>query len=120
MEGLGQKLKNLRGKRYTQKEVSEATGIPISTLAAYENSLRQPALDNLRTLAKFYGVSPGYLLEDNETSSYPIPHELWEIYHEVTQRPNLKLLFKEGTGLTEEDVVLICQLIATIKKKPVS
>jgi len=114
MEGIGRKLKNLRGKRFTQKEVSESTGIPISTLAAYENNIRQPALDNLRTLAKFYGVSPGYLLENNE-SNPNIFFELLEIYQEVSSRPNLKLLFKEGTKLSEDEITLICQLIQTIK-----
>lgn len=114
MQGIGRKLKNLRGKRFTQKEVSKATGIPISTIAAYENNLRQPALNNLRTLAEFYGVSPGYLLENNEPNSGISP-ELWEIYHEVSYRPNLKLLFKEGTKLSEEEITLICQLIRTIK-----
>lgn len=116
MKGIGKKLKSLRGKRYTQREVAQATGIPISTIAAYENNIRQPSLDNLRTLAKFYGVSPGYLLEDDKSGTERVPPELQEIFREVTQRPNLKLLFKEGKKLTEDELLLICQLIKTIKK----
>lgn len=118
LKGIGQKLKKLRGYRYTQKEVSQATGIPASTIAAYEINIRQPSLDNLRVLANFYEVSPGYLLGDEASPTSAIPSELWEIFQEVTQRPHLKLLFKEGQKLTEDEILVICQLIATIKKKP--
>lgn len=118
MEGLGLKLKALRGKQYTQKQVSEATGIPISTITAYENNTRQPGLNNLRTLASFYGVSPGYLLNDDKSLINNLPQDLREIFLEVTNRPSLKLLFKEGKKLTEEEVLLICQLIGRIKKGP--
>lgn len=114
MQGIGRKLKQLRGKLYTQKEVSEATGIPLSTIAAYETNLRQPSLDNLRTPASFYKVSPGYLL-DNESSG-TFPPELQEIYHYITERPDLKLLFKEGRELGDEELKLICQIIKSIKK----
>lgn len=40
--------------RYTQREVSEATGIPFSTYVAYEMGYRNPSLNNAKKLADFF------------------------------------------------------------------
>ena len=48
-------LKQLRKEiRYTQREVSEGTGIPFSTYVAYELGYRKPSLKNAKKLAAFF------------------------------------------------------------------
>ena len=48
-------VKELRKElRYTQKEVSELSGIPFSTYVAYEMGYRKPSLENAKKLAKFF------------------------------------------------------------------
>ena len=48
-------LKQLRKEiRYTQKEVSEGSGIPFSTYVAYEMGYRKPSLKNAEKLAQFF------------------------------------------------------------------
>lgn len=50
---IGNKLRSLRGER-TLKEVSDATGIDISTLGMYEIGQRVPRDNNKIVLADYY------------------------------------------------------------------
>ena len=62
---IPKRLKDLRvsEKRISLQELSDATGIPSSTLGNYEKdeNIDMP-LDNLITLANFYNISTDYLL----------------------------------------------------------
>ena len=53
---IGRELRRLRGDR-TMQEVSDATGINVSTLGMYEIGERVPRDANKITLANYYGVS---------------------------------------------------------------
>lgn len=58
-------LQDLRQlNRYTQVEVAEKTGMPFSTLVAYELGYRKVPVDRALALAEFYGVK----VEDIEFS----------------------------------------------------
>ena len=62
---IPERLKDLRvaEKRMSLQELSDATGIPCSTLGSYEKDENvDMSLDNLLTLADFYHVSTDYLL----------------------------------------------------------
>lgn len=61
---MGEKLKKIRGDR-TLKDVSEATGIKISTLSNYENDYRTPKDNNKKILCKFYEESIEKIFFDN-------------------------------------------------------
>lgn len=56
MADAGSRLRQLRGIR-TRTGVSNETGIPYSTLQAYEEGRRKPSGANMRKLADYYGVS---------------------------------------------------------------
>lgn len=48
-------LKQLRKEiRYTQKEVSDCSGVAFSTYVAYELGYRKPSLSQAEKLAKFF------------------------------------------------------------------
>ena len=54
---IAERLRDLRGRRRTIKEVSNACGISPSTLSMYENGERVPRDEVKIRLAKFYSVS---------------------------------------------------------------
>lgn len=56
MVKAGKRLRELRGIR-TRSGVSRQTGIPYSTLQAYEEGKREPAGQVKQKLSDYYGVS---------------------------------------------------------------
>lgn len=61
-----EKLISARGKR-SQKEVANAVNISVSALGMYESGQRVPRDDVKERLAKYYGMTVGFLFYD-ETS----------------------------------------------------
>ena len=57
----------------TLKEVSENTGIPITTLSGYKKNQRAPKKKNAQLLSEYFEVSIPYLLgyEENSTANKP-------------------------------------------------
>lgn len=56
------RIKELRkNKNVTLQEVSEKTGISITSLSLYENEQRNPKIQPWQKLASYFGVSVGYL-----------------------------------------------------------
>ena len=53
----------------TLKEVSENTGIPITTLSGYKKNQRAPKKNNAEILAKYFGVSVAYLMGIDDAPS---------------------------------------------------
>ena len=50
-------MKELRKQqRYTVNDVVTGTGIPFSTITAYDNEYRSPSLQNAKKIAEFFGV----------------------------------------------------------------
>ena len=55
--------KRVRKRRsLTLKQVSEVTGIPLTTISQYENGERKPKRETLEKLSNYYGVDPKILL----------------------------------------------------------
>lgn len=65
MEGIGTRLRKLRGSK-SITEVANAIGIAQSTLSMYENGERIPRDSIKIKLAKYYGVSIETLFFTNE------------------------------------------------------
>ncbi|MDE6059130.1 MAG: helix-turn-helix domain-containing protein [Clostridia bacterium] len=63
MKDLGQKLKDLRlEKGLTQAEVSKKLGLTRTAIANYELGIREPSLEILKKICKFFEVSSDFLL----------------------------------------------------------
>ena len=91
---MGEKLRNLRiEKRLTQKQVAERIGLAISTVSSYESGSRYPSYEVLVRLAHIFHVSADYLLGMTETRNIDV------------------------TGLTEEEVDVVSQLVEMLRKK---
>lgn len=63
MTSLGKRLIKLRKKKnLSQKDAAELIGISNANLSRYEKEERTPNQEMITNLAKFYNVSPSYLL----------------------------------------------------------
>ena len=64
---MSNRLRELRKQQgFTLSDVSNGTGLPISTIASYEQGYRNPKYSSLEALADFYNVSLAYLINDND------------------------------------------------------
>lgn len=105
MSVLGDRLREMRKKRgLTQREVAEPIGIAVSTLGMYESGKREPDVDTLKKLARFFNVTVDYL-----TGS-----EMEELSPEEQLRRLGALL--RGSGATDEDVETIMRLLESRRK----
>lgn len=93
MVNMGEKLRFLRiEKNLTQKQVADRIGLAISAVSSYESGSRYPTYDTLIKLARMFHVSTDYLLG-------------------ITDKRNIDV-----TGLDDEDVGLISQLVDKLRK----
>lgn len=73
MASFGDKLKTLREKHgKKQEEVANFLNISRSTVSNYESGNREPDMENIKTLSKFFDVSSDYLLGLSEISKRPL------------------------------------------------
>lgn len=67
MEQFGERLAKLRdGKKLTQEGLAKILHISKSSLAMYEINKREPNIDTLVKIARYFGVSLDYLLTGKE------------------------------------------------------
>ena len=118
---LGEKLKMLRKKKNkTTQEVSKEINIGRSSLANYENDLRNPDYDTLKLLSNFYNASIAELLDEEPKDTFTseelkdkIPQEFKELFGEE----GLKYI-KFAKKMKEEDITpeMLEDLLETLKK----
>jgi transcriptional regulator with XRE-family HTH domain len=64
---LGQKLKKLRTEKgLTQKDLADQLHVTFQTISKWEGDTNEPDIATLKELAKFFGCSFDYLLNDDE------------------------------------------------------
>ena len=62
---LGEKIKQLReSKKYSQEELADLLKVHSVTISKWENGTQEPRVKRLNELAKIFGVSNEYLLND--------------------------------------------------------
>jgi len=99
---IGQLLKSLRKERNLNLvDVEKATSIGKSSISEYENDKVSPSIDNLAILAKFYEVSTDYLLGVEKKYEFERT-----AFHTTSV-----------DGLDEDDVMLVENLIKSLKEK---
>ncbi|MBQ8615829.1 MAG: helix-turn-helix transcriptional regulator [Clostridia bacterium] len=60
---MNKRLKKIReGRGVSQREVANAIGITISGYSNYEQGIREPSIEIIIKLCKFFNVSADYLL----------------------------------------------------------
>ncbi|MFC7528272.1 helix-turn-helix domain-containing protein [Actinoplanes sp. GCM10030250] len=100
LNGVGPRLRDLRQRReITLTQLSETTGISVSTLSRLESGARKPTLELLLPLARAYQVSLDELVDAPETGdprvrARPIERH-GRTYIPLTRRPGGLQAFKQ-------------------------
>ena len=90
---MGEKLYSLRiEKKLTQKQLAAWIGLAFSAVSSYESGSRYPSFETLIKLARIFHVSTDYLLG-------------------LTERRSIDV-----TGLTDEEIELVSQLVDKLRK----
>ncbi len=91
---LSTRLKELRENLHLrQDQVAQLMGVNKNAISTYENGTREPSLGMLVRLASLYRVSTDYLLGKSNNRMVDL------------------------SGLSEEEAMLVCQLVETMTKK---
>lgn len=60
---FGEKLQELRtGKNLSQIQLAKILNLDKSTISGYENNIRLPSLDTLKSIARFFHTTTDFLL----------------------------------------------------------
>jgi transcriptional regulator with XRE-family HTH domain len=112
LDGVGARLRALRTKRdLTLTDLSETTGISISTLSRLESGTRRPTLELLLPLARAHGVTLDDLVDAPPTGD-PRVHLRPQRLHgrtvvPLTHRPGgiqaYKMVIPAGAGIPQPD-----------------
>ena len=63
---LGEKIRALRKRRYSQEELAEIIGVHVNTIVRWERGDRNPTADKLKRLADALCTTPSELLSSEE------------------------------------------------------
>ena len=70
MMTIGERILELvHDKGMTQKEFSEKTGIPQSTMSSWKGKKQNPSIDKLKVICDTLGVDPYYLISATESNA---------------------------------------------------
>lgn len=108
---LGENIKKARAKKgMNQKQLAEALkekdiDVGNTTISNWENGINKPDPDTISALCEILGTDANYLLDFNK---------------EAIENPNNEidqLLFSKAKNLSEEDKIVVMNVIDAIKKK---
>jgi transcriptional regulator with XRE-family HTH domain len=112
------RLKELRGQRnMSQAAIAEHLDMSKSTIGMYETGAITPSLEVLNMLADFFNVSIGYLLGEEDYSTYYLRPEVAQRAQEIYEDPELRILFDAKRDLSPEDLEIVVNMIKALKAK---
>ncbi len=118
---MGERLKELRlQKGLTQEEVGKIIGVQKAAIQKYEKGdIKNMKTDAARKLAKFYNVTPAYIMgiDEVEAKGSKEDKQLSEYLELLATRPELKMLFNLTKDATREEVEKAVKIIETILGK---
>lgn len=98
---IGSRLTKLRkARKLTQDEVSKNTGINRSTYSNYESGNREPDIDTIKMLAKYFDVSVNYILGETNDPT-PIAAAISDSKSEVNAAIIREIVSKFNFDLTD-------------------
>ncbi len=114
---FGDRLKLQREKQnLTREELAASLKIKYSTLANYENNVRQPDFTTLKRIASILMVSTDYLLGTQEvTENHYVDPQVALYAQEILQNPELKILFDASKKISKKDMDFVVDLVQRMK-----
>lgn len=116
---VGEKLKELReGLGYNKREIAEKLDMPYTTYNNYETDNRDVSSEILRKIARFYGVTIDFILEnDLDGGTSPHSDDVDEYLEYLHKRPEMKMLFSASKNVTKEQLEQVVKMIESFKPK---
>ncbi|MFW6047190.1 MAG: helix-turn-helix domain-containing protein [Candidatus Woesearchaeota archaeon] len=120
------RLKELRGeKNITQNKLAEHLGVSRSTIAGYETGKRKPEYETLQKLANYFSVSVDYLIGNTDEmkpaqkikQAISDDPELVDFWDKLSQREDLKMMFKQTKDLPPKTVKQVIRIIKAIEEE---
>lgn len=121
---IGHKIAELRElNKLTQKELADKLNLSQSAIAYYETNKKRPSIETLQLMAKIFKVNVSYFLEEGRTDTSPNQKiraaisddpELLSFWERLSQRPDLKLLFRQVRDMPPKEVKRIIRLIKAV------
>lgn len=117
---LGKNIKYLREKRkLDQQELADILSVPRSTLACWENNLRNPKLEQIVKIAEFFNTNLDIIYKDLENNV------LYSDENKESDKEYKKILKEKGLMDDEENIdeesldklLKIADMIEGINKK---
>jgi transcriptional regulator with XRE-family HTH domain len=132
---LGSRIKQLRLKRkLSLRELGRLAHISHSFIADIESGRSNPSLSTLEALANALGTTTSYFLEEQsrtDTRNETTPEqkikdalsgdpELSEFWESLSQREDLKILFKQTRDMSPEAIKRIIRYIKIVEDEEAS
>ena len=69
---FGERLKQLRHKKYSQEELAALLKVHNNTISRWENGIQEPRMKVLKKIADIFGTTTAYLLGDTDNPSLTV------------------------------------------------
>jgi transcriptional regulator with XRE-family HTH domain len=116
-------LRKMKGMR--QRELAEALGVALSTIAMWETANREPNFAMIRKIADFFSVSIEDLVNDdielefNRGSTLKnnarFDEEIISLRNMLHTRPEMRMLFSVSKSASKEDIEKAIKIIEALK-----
>lgn len=130
---FGKRLHNLReSKNMTQTKLAKLVSLSQQTIDHYEKGRAKPNIDTITMFADIFGISADYLLgrtNELEVSSMitaepenkvravdKYDSELAILWDEISQREDLKIMFKQAVKLNPDSIQYVVKYMKMIEK----
>ena len=121
------KLRTLRKmKGMKQRELAEALGVALSTIAMWETANREPNFAMIRKIADYFSVSIEQLVNDdielefgsNNTlkNNARFDEEIISLRNMLHTRPEMRMLFSVSKSASKEDIEKAIKIIEALKE----
>lgn len=118
-----ERLKSLRKEgKMKQNELAGLLGMAQNTISQYEQGLREPDNDTLKTISDIFNVSIDYLLGKtdipNAESGEAFDPDAIEIAKMVESDTELRIMFDKTKNLSKEEKARIIEMLKVMFKEP--
>ncbi|MDI7246196.1 MAG: helix-turn-helix transcriptional regulator [Bacillota bacterium] len=117
---IGDKLRSIREKLgLTQAEVAAKAGVSAALIGQIELGRVSPSLKTINKVASALGVSPCYLVLDNEGMDEIVPAMSKDL-RDMLQDSNVQMLLSAVCSLDKREMRFIFEVIALLKRSGLS
>ncbi len=110
---FGEKLKSLReSDNISQTRLAKEIGFSQSAIAAWENETREPGLNTLLKIARYFNVSTDYLLCNSDACKRKTVNEL-----QSTIQPDEQKLLKDYKSLPRAEQEQIIEYVRFLAER---